>query len=1148
MRHNELVTERIRKISGGYRLYSHNGKNLGTFKTRAAAEKHERQVQYFKHMGEEINPKVFRRGFEQSEKFGDYTIIATPGRFLLHQKYNDPSEQFTVRALLGKDKVAWVNFELIDDHLEALDLYVDPKHRRKGIATAMYQFAKKLGNDIIPSSKQTGMGKQFWATKSPVTEAKDPDGKTVAGVWADVDGNSIEVEYSQVFDEELRGRGLYTDLLKSLSDHYAVTSDTDTNNAAVNIYKRLGADYDTRQARHTLRKQGVAEGSKQNYLSQIPNLTWKPVSRSVWNTIQDEGLDEEQDAPNHTDWVMANLTISPKDSQALQAFDNDAIEDFNRFDIHLKSRYPGLTDLIDYDRGTVTIVKTVTEQGVAEGALNEFDYNKHVKMLKTYMKKLGYSYVGHGTDAHVFAKEEGSVIKVLIPRSGDISTAKNPFLAFLNYCTKNAGNPHLPKFIETTKQPIQLGSEKFDQVVMERLQEVDPEYENMLVSMVDGIEDGKPLDPQYQPYIKFYQTLKSVMLTGRKLGFENDIITFQSVNIMQRGNTLVIIDPWTGSGRLAEGSELRIDVPNEEWLQDKREYAKEKGRNSFGVPYMGTTTAYTLSDVKLPVDILKRIPGMRGEQQRVRQQDLDAIMTIMRDTGRLPIQWGKEYAPFINVAWNGEAWVNEGNHRIMAAAALGWKDMPVQISYFDGGERVKSGTMYPGRIGLGNQQEITNEDYDPNGPPPGPETKPTMPQGTVRVEVSDLYDWYKLGQNISNLDRVDPKIFGKGPPSTIMAFGSEEEEHKYITALMNLGLDTVDIDPVDPNQPKGMPRQKVDPTYNVTEDSSTQFAGKTSEKPTLIQAFGDFLPFVMRELNIAQLPAIKLKKEVPAGDQPTFGKFDSRKNCIYLGIINRHVIDILRTLAHELVHYQQNIKHSLDANSGKTGSGEENQANAVAGVIMRNFNKQYPKYFHTPIIENFDDGKKPGRKGLSQRVGIPKNATIAQLERYKDAPGEKGRMARWQLNMRRGQKNESSEPDANSIVIRAYRPIVDEIKPGAVDNYVDQARELLVKTDSINLRKKLIDVFKKGRDNPYIQGGIITTVGALLSGGVLSNASSLGLSPAQTNIILTAAMNTVIPTVVAVLNGKSWRDTVKYTLTSAGVGTGIAALGEEENK
>jgi hypothetical protein len=46
----------IRKLkSGGYRLYSRKvnprtgrRRNLGTFNTRAAAEKHERAVQYFK--------------------------------------------------------------------------------------------------------------------------------------------------------------------------------------------------------------------------------------------------------------------------------------------------------------------------------------------------------------------------------------------------------------------------------------------------------------------------------------------------------------------------------------------------------------------------------------------------------------------------------------------------------------------------------------------------------------------------------------------------------------------------------------------------------------------------------------------------------------------------------------------------------------------------------------------------------------------------------------------------------------------------------------------------------------------------------------------------------------------------------------------
>jgi hypothetical protein len=49
----------IRKLtSGQYRLYSRKlnpktkrRKNLGTFKTRAAAEKHERAVQFFKRGG-----------------------------------------------------------------------------------------------------------------------------------------------------------------------------------------------------------------------------------------------------------------------------------------------------------------------------------------------------------------------------------------------------------------------------------------------------------------------------------------------------------------------------------------------------------------------------------------------------------------------------------------------------------------------------------------------------------------------------------------------------------------------------------------------------------------------------------------------------------------------------------------------------------------------------------------------------------------------------------------------------------------------------------------------------------------------------------------------------------------------------------------
>ena len=58
----EIHSETIRKVKGGYRLVSKKGnKNLGTYPTKAGAEKRERQVQYFKHMGESTDapaPKV----------------------------------------------------------------------------------------------------------------------------------------------------------------------------------------------------------------------------------------------------------------------------------------------------------------------------------------------------------------------------------------------------------------------------------------------------------------------------------------------------------------------------------------------------------------------------------------------------------------------------------------------------------------------------------------------------------------------------------------------------------------------------------------------------------------------------------------------------------------------------------------------------------------------------------------------------------------------------------------------------------------------------------------------------------------------------------------------------------------------------------
>ena len=155
------------------------------------------------------------------------------------------------------------------------------------------------------------------------------------------------------------------------------------------------------------------------------------------------------------------------------------------------------------------------------------------------------------------------------------------------------------------------------------------------------------------------------------------------------------------AGEFITESQLRVDVPSKDWLNSKIAYAKEKGRDRWGAPYFGATTASVRGDVRVPVDVLRRLPGMRNEQQNVRQVDLAAIVKIMKDTGRLPLtNRGEEYVPFIMVAYNGEAWINEGNHRIMAAAQLGWDSLPIELKYYDGGEWIENGPLYPPKLGL----------------------------------------------------------------------------------------------------------------------------------------------------------------------------------------------------------------------------------------------------------------------------------------------------------------------------------------------------------------------------------------------------------------------------------------------------------------
>lgn len=108
----------------------------------------------------------------------------------------------------------------------------------------------------------------------------------------------------------------------------------------------------------------------------------------------------------------------------------------------------------------------------------------------------------------------------------------------------------------------------------------------------------------------------------------------------------------------------------------------------------------------------------------------------------------------------------------------------------------------------------------------------------------------------------------------------------------------------------------------------------------------DFMDYVRDYLQLEEMPELELipDKDV-ALQNASFGGYSPSEKKIYLNTAGRHLADILRTLAHEMVHHQQNLNGTLTKNAGETGSEFENEANSVAGVIMRNYGKQNPKIY-----------------------------------------------------------------------------------------------------------------------------------------------------------------------------------------------------------
>ena len=139
--------------------------------------------------------------------------------------------------------------------------------------------------------------------------------------------------------------------------------------------------------------------------------------------------------------------------------------------------------------------------------------------------------------------------------------------------------------------------------------------------------------------------------------------------------------------------------------------------------------------------------------------------------------------------------------------------------------------------------------------------------------------------------------------------------------------------------------EDVGMSWDGVSPSTKMFLSETESDEEILQ---DFIEFCVKELKIEKMPVIKLRKDPqwPVVHK-TFGRYINDRHLLEVAWGSRHIMDVLRTVAHELTHRHQ---HERDGNrmgpeAGETGSPWENEANARAGVLMRDYARLHPDYF-----------------------------------------------------------------------------------------------------------------------------------------------------------------------------------------------------------
>lgn len=184
--------------------------------------------------------------------------------------------------------------------------------------------------------------------------------------------------------------------------------------------------------------------------------------------------------------------------------------------------------------------------------------------VRTHLTKLGYRPAGEGGDQTTWLAPDGGILKIFGTHEGQrgMTADHKMFKFWADYCKKHADNPFIPRYSDWATFEYPRGSgQTYLQIKMEKLTEIP---EGKLKQALDILEfvvargetwaqfmtkltmklGVKITDHPLFQDMQLFNTVVEINKQGSRRGWGLDL---HGDNYMQRGDQIVIVDPWVAS-------------------------------------------------------------------------------------------------------------------------------------------------------------------------------------------------------------------------------------------------------------------------------------------------------------------------------------------------------------------------------------------------------------------------------------------------------------------------------------------------------------------------------------------------------------------------------------------------------------------------